>query len=341
MAAERSFPDSFIDEDPRKALEALNEALQGESDNAEWFCQRAYAHILLKNYSCAVEDAKKAQQLKPSHPLAFMRTGIAEYHLKHYESAHAAFAQGQQLDVSDGSFKVWIQRCEEMMSDEAQNGSVKAPPAAAPVKYDWYQTESQVIVTVMAKNVPKDSVSVNFLEKELSAEMQLPCGENYNLHLHLLHPILPQQSSFKVLTTKWLGCADEKLTCTEAAPSKVEIKMKKTEAIRWEKLEGEGQQTNIKHFNPDPYPTSFHYTRKWDKMVLDISEEEKNEKLEGDAALNKLFQQIYTDGSDEVKRAMNKSFMESAGTVLSTNWKDVGKRKVEASPPDDVEHRKY
>uniref|UniRef100_A0A3P9H7E6 SGT1 homolog, MIS12 kinetochore complex assembly cochaperone n=1 Tax=Oryzias latipes TaxID=8090 RepID=A0A3P9H7E6_ORYLA len=349
MAAERSFPDSFIDEDPRKALEALNEALQGESDNAEWFCQRAYAHILLKNYSCAVEDAKKAQQLKPSHPLAFMRTGIAEYHLKHYESAHAAFAQGQQLDVSDGSFKVWIQRCEEMMSDEAQNGSVKAPPAAAPVKYDWYQTESQVIVTVMAKNVPKDSVSVNFLEKELSAEMQLPCGENYNLHLHLLHPILPQQSSFKVLTTKTpvlkglvlLTHHHQHGGSSVYKKLQVEIKMKKTEAIRWEKLEGEGQQTNIKHFNPDPYPTSFHYTRKWDKMVLDISEEEKNEKLEGDAALNKLFQQIYTDGSDEVKRAMNKSFMESAGTVLSTNWKDVGKRKVEASPPDDVEHRKY
>lgn len=34
-------------------------------------------------------------------------------------------------------------------------------------RYDWYQTESQVIVTVMAKNVPKDSVSVNFVEKEV------------------------------------------------------------------------------------------------------------------------------------------------------------------------------
>lgn len=57
------------------------------------------------------------------------------------------------------------------------------------------------------------------------------------------------------------------------------------------------------------YPSSSHYTKNWDKLVGEIKEEEKNEKLEGDAALNKLFQQIYSDGSDEVKRAMNKSFV--------------------------------
>ncbi|XP_018532953.1 protein SGT1 homolog isoform X1 [Lates calcarifer] len=324
MATERSFPDSFIDEDPQKALEALNEALQEDSDNAEWFCQRAYAHILLKNYSCAADDAKKAQQLKPTLALALMRTGIAEYYLNHYDSAHAAFTQGHQLDVSDKSYEIWIKRCEEMRHDETQNSSVnRQTPVVPPVKHDWYQTEAQVIVTVMVKNVPKDGVCINFMEKELDAKIQLASGESYSLNLHLLHPIVPQQSSFKILTTK------------------VEIKMKKTDAIRWEKLEGEGQESNIKHFNPHQYPSSSHYTCKWDKMVVDISEEEKNENLEGDAALNKLFQQIYSDGSDEVKRAMNKSFMESGGTVLSTNWKDVGKRKVEMNPPDDVEFKKY
>ncbi|XP_034469683.1 protein SGT1 homolog isoform X1 [Hippoglossus hippoglossus] len=323
MAAESSFPDSFIDDDPQKALEALNEALEGDSDNAEWFCQRAYAHILLKNYSCAADDAKKAQQLKPSLPLAFMRTGIAEYYLNHYESAQEAFNQGQQLDVSDTSYEIWIKRCEEMMGDWTENGSESRTPAVPPVKHDWYQTESQVIVTVMAKNVPKDGVCVNFMEKELNTMIQLASGESYNFHLNLLHPIVPQQSNFRILTTK------------------VEIKMKKTDGIRWEKLEGEGQESNIKHFNPNQYPTSSNHAHKWDKMVVDISEEEKSENLEGDAALNKLFQQIYSDGSDEVKRAMNKSFMESGGTVLSTNWKDVGKRKVDVNPPDDAEVKKY
>ncbi|XP_048035623.1 protein SGT1 homolog isoform X2 [Megalobrama amblycephala] len=121
----------------------------------------------------------------------------------------------------------------------------------------------------------------------------------------------------------------------------IEIKMKKTAAIHWEKLQGEGTLSNVKHFTPNQYPSSSHYTRNWDKLVGEIKEEEKNENLEGDAALNKLFQQIYSDGSDDVKRAMNKSFMESGGTVLSTNWIDVGKRKVEMNPPDDVEWKKY
>ncbi|XP_023690539.1 protein SGT1 homolog isoform X1 [Paramormyrops kingsleyae] len=324
MASGRNFPESVIDEDPKKALEDLNKALEETSSNAEWLCQRAYAYILLKNYSEAVEDVKKALELKPDFALAFMRRGIAEYYLNNFELSHQAFVAGQQLDDSDKSFEIWIKLCEESMTLGKHNGTTNMQQAAtANVKHDWYQTESQVIVTIMVKNAKKEDVRVSFSEKALSAEVKLPSGEDFSLKFILLHDVDPQQSSFKVLSTK------------------VEIKMMKTEAIRWEKLEGEDSQPTVKHFMPNQYPSSSHYTRNWDKLVVDIKEEEKNEKLEGDAALNKLFQQIYSDGSDEVKRAMNKSFMESGGTVLSTNWMDVGKRKVDVSPPDDSEWKKF
>jgi len=57
------------------------------------------------------------------------------------------------------------------------------------------------------------------------------------------------------------------------------------------------------------YPSSSHCRHNWDALEAEVKAEEKDEKLEGDAALNKLFQQIYADGSEETRRAMNKSFV--------------------------------
>ena len=75
--------------------------------------------------------------------------------------------------------------------------------------------------------------------------------------------------------------------------------------------------------NTDPkgahkYPSSSHYTRNWDKLVTEIKKEEKDEKPEGNEAMNKLLQQIYGDGSDEVRKAMNKSFVSSVLVDITT-----------------------
>jgi suppressor of G2 allele of SKP1 len=86
--------------------------------------------------------------------------------------------------------------------------------------------------------------------------------------------------------------------------------MRKCEAFRWESLESvAASSASEKDEASHKYPSSSHYTRDWDKLVAEVKQEEKDEKPEGDAALNKLFQQIYQDGSDDVKKAMNKSFV--------------------------------
>ncbi|XP_041054888.1 protein SGT1 homolog isoform X2 [Carcharodon carcharias] len=328
MAAEGVFTDQFIAGGPEKALEELTAAIEQDSDKAEYYCQRAYAYILLQNYKEVVEDANKALMLKPNCALAYLRKGIAEYHLKMYQSSMESFTRGQELDDENANFNTWIKTCKENLDSTGQQDgndeeTHKQRKAAPKIKHDWYQTDSHVIVTIMIKNASKDDVKVEFAERNVSASVKLSPENHYSLKLNLLHPIATPYCAVKVLGTK------------------IEIKLKKTEAIRWEKLEG--VLPDVKHFvpvQPQRYPSSSHCTKNWDKLVMEIKQEENDEKPEGDAALNQLFQKIYADGSDEVKRAMNKSFTESGGTVLSTNWTEVGKKTVAVNPPDDMEWKK-
>ncbi|KAI4454592.1 protein sgt1 [Holotrichia oblita] len=199
-------------------------------------------------------------------------------------------------------------------------------------KHDWYQTEATVVVTVLIKNVQQDKLKINFNETNLGVNVQLDDGENYDLEYHLRHKIVPEQCSYKI------------------TPSKIEIKLKKLEGLRWDKLEGNPDEEVAKVISqastvqitdgPPPYPTS-KKGKDWSAIEKNIKEQESKEKPEGEDAVNKLFQEIYGKGSDEVKKAMNKSYLESGGTVLSTNWDEIKKDKVPVKPPDGMEWKKW
>lgn len=44
-----------------------------------------------------------------------------------------------------------------------------------PLRHDWYQTESQVTVTLMVKNVKKEDVRIAFQEKEVTISSLMLC----------------------------------------------------------------------------------------------------------------------------------------------------------------------
>lgn len=86
---------------------------------------------------------------------------------------------------------------------------------------------------------------------------------------------------------------------------------------------------------PPTYPTSSRSGPKnWDSI-------EDDEDDENNADPNAFFKKLYAGASEEQKRAMMKSFTESNGTALSTDWGDVANRTVETKPPEGVEAKDW
>jgi hypothetical protein len=57
--------------------------------------------------------------------------------------------------------------------------------------------------------------------------------------------------------------------------------------------------------------------------------------------VNYFFKKLYKGATPEQQRAMMKSFTESNGTSLSTNWDEVKSGKVATIPPDGVEAKEW
>jgi suppressor of G2 allele of SKP1 len=78
-----------------------------------------------------------------------------------------------------------------------------------------------------------------------------------------------------------------------------------------------------------------------DSSTKDASASDDDDKIDSDDesgdAVDSFFKKIYKDADPDTRRAMMKSFQESNGTALSTNWAEVGKKRVEVveSSKDD------
>ncbi|RYQ94071.1 hypothetical protein Ahy_B09g100273 [Arachis hypogaea] len=111
--------EAFVDEDYDLAMDLLTKAIAFESNNAQYYADRAQANIKLNNLAEAVADANMAIELNPSLPKAYLRKGTACMKLKEYQTAKAALEMGASLAPGDSKFIDMLKQCHELIAEES------------------------------------------------------------------------------------------------------------------------------------------------------------------------------------------------------------------------------
>jgi len=340
----------FVDEDYDSALDLYTQAIEIAPQSADLLVARAAVHLKLDDFPAAIGDANKAIQLDSGNPKAYLRKGVACFNMEEYATAKGAFEKGLELDAGNNQFKTWLRKCnaeleDEMVGDDQAVAPVApaahapatqaapAPPPPKPVqrfRHDFIQNPTHVTVTVYIKGATKETCEVVFEKQSLSLDWAISPSDSWQLCFDpLFGEIVPGESVANFFGTK------------------LEMKMKKAVQGKWDSLERKQDEKALDELSEeevkrrrDYYPSSKAQggeAKNWDKIVGEIPED----KPEGEEALNNFFQQIYGRGDPEIRRAMNKSFQESGGTVLSTNWGEVGSKKVEGTPPKGLEMKDW
>ncbi|ESZ94119.1 hypothetical protein SBOR_5473 [Sclerotinia borealis F-4128] len=274
-----------------------------------------------------------------------------------YDAAGGDEAECNQCTVKEIPGKPTI-KVEKGKAPEISTAPTSTPvsaPVATPkekIRQEWFQSSSKVTITIFAKGVAKDTAQI--IIEEGQVEVSFPIGQTGTTYDFTASPLFaqidPTQSKFNI------------------TPNKVEIDLHKSkEGLKWSTLEGtdpiasksaEEQKSEIPSaiLNPKTdtvpsYPTSSRNGPKnWDALASSALNSEKkdgdkstnggDDEEDGDP-MNAFFKKLYKDADPDTKRAMMKSFQESNGTALSTNWSDVSKGPVETSPPEGVEAKKW
>ena len=204
------------------------------------------------------------------------------------------------------------------------------------------------------KNIPKDKCTVD-LEPH---NVKFPSSLRLTLFKLTVTFPLPTGSDFTFTLDPLANAIDAATSSYEVLSTKLSLKLTKaSRGQKWATLElpaGAIPQTTTTATSPSvlttspptkgiAYPTSSRTgTKNWDAIEREIVKDAETwEKPEGDAAANALFRELYKNATPEVRRAMEKSYVESNGTALSTNWEEVSKGRVETKPPDSMVAKKW
>ncbi|KIK07018.1 hypothetical protein K443DRAFT_2794 [Laccaria amethystina LaAM-08-1] len=195
------------------------------------------------------------------------------------------------------------------------------------LRHEFYESDDRVVLSVFDRGADPAQVTVTFEPRKFTYVH----GEKSLILEPLKGQIDPDASNYTV------------------GKVKVEIRLAKRAQGRWGSLVGDSPDPLANtSYSAAPEPRPAHKSAKnWEGITTEILGGDKEKSTDedpnvgGDSTLNGFFQKIFADADEDTKRAMMKSYSESGGTTLSTNWDEVKKAPVEVKPPAGAEWKKW
>lgn len=221
---------------------------------------------------------------------------MACFHLEEYESAKTSYQIA--LESADATkdqsiikqSRTGIRKCDV----EIQEKPVAVPVVKKPtnIRHEWYQSPTHVTVSIFQKKMNQDTVQVQMEPNRLCVVVIINGESKTALDITLQEEIDPKTSEQQIFATK------------------IELKLKKKVPIQWDGLEKRQNQLPVAAAGSiDSVPRPYASKKDWNKIDKVLSEEIDAEKPEGEAAMQKLFQDIYAKADENTRKAMNKSFV--------------------------------
>ena len=304
------------------------------------YCTHASVLITAEKFDQALIVAEQAISVSSSHSLAWYWKGMSLYRIGNEQLARAAFkkAAHYEKDLSKKtSYMDWAAKCDADIvtidataSDQAQPKVTPAPSqsartmpmhdaAAAPkpqppksnVRMEWYESKTHVNIEIYAKNVVKEESVIEINDDSVKFILKRPEKEDYTFETQLFASVIPAESTWNINRFKF------------------EARLKKLrQSDKWRSLDHDGTiVSKIVQVGVDARRMNVK-KQAHDREMKKFTDTELKDYKEDDSAAA-LFRTLYKDGDEDMRRAMMKSYTESNGKVLSTNWDEVKKKKVE------------
>ncbi|KAH7818627.1 putative suppressor of G2 allele of SKP1 [Monocercomonoides exilis] len=209
------------------------------------------------------------------------------------------------------------------------------------IRHDFYQTEDQLVLSLYVRNIKEGGCECKVSDDTIDIELTLPDDSKQQLLIYPFGEVEPGKEKIAYKGVKVVITFQKRAMFLWPANEREKSEPCVKRASEVGKIES-NSDSKVEKKPKLIYPSSKGKVD-WDSLAKQVKEEEEKEKKElgGEEGLNELLKGIYANADDDTKRAMIKSYQQSGGTVLSTNWAEVGKGDVKPQPPKGMEERKW